>query len=480
MDYLIIFNFISSILFTLTLGYYLLTNLQWYNYKLERVVFKHKKYIWHLIYFIIPLFTYYISGYYFWIYFYVGLLPALFIWKKRQDKPLIFTSRVKRFFGILIFLTIIFDTLCLAKFECKVLPVLITLIITYLISTFIEKMIFYGYKKEAQKKLQDINPTIIAITASFGKTSIKNFTYHLLKERFNTYKTPRSVNTLAGLIKDVNEELPQNCEIYIAEAGARERGDIDEIARFLNHKVAVVGSIGEAHIEYFKTLENIRNTKMEILNSKNLKKAFIHKSANVNPNADDRIEIFGNDIKIKKADLEGITFSIDIDGKEEEFFAPLLGSFNAINLTASIKVAIYLGVSIENIKKALQTIPQVEHRLQKIEAGGKIIIDDSFNGNLEGMTNSYEIVKNHKGRKIIITPGIVESTKEANIKLAKKIDEIFDLVIITGELNSKILDENINKEKIILKDKANLQDILAQKTKAGDLILFSNDAPSFI
>jgi len=70
---------------------------------------------------------------------------------------------------------------------------------------------------------------------------------------------------------------------------------------------------------------------------------------------------------------------------------------------------------------------------------------------------------------------------EANKKLAKKIDEIFDLVIITGELNREILDKNITRaKKIILKDKSTIEELLAKETKEGDLVLFSNDAPNFI
>ena len=481
MDYFKIFETLSHILLVLTLGYYLITNLQWYNYKLERVIFKHKKISWHIIYFVLPIFAYYLSGKYFWIYFYLGLIPALFIWKKRLDKPLVFTQRVKRFFIILLFITLILDALCLAKFHCKVLSVLIPLIFTYLISTAIEKIAFNSYKKQAQKKLEDMDIKIIAITASFGKTSIKNFIHQIISKKFNAYKTPRSVNTLGGLIKDVNQDLPNTAKVYVAEAGAREKGDIDEIARFLNHHIAVVGSIGEAHIEYFKSLENIRNTKMEILNSNRLEKAFIHTSANVNPKGNQKIEVYGDEIKLISSNLDGITFSIMIDQKQEEFFAPLLGSFNAINLTASILVAKELGMSIDEIKKALLNLTPVEHRLQKIEAGGKLIIDDSFNGNLEGMISSYELCSLHEGRKVIVTPGIVESTCEANQTLAKKIDEVFDIVIITGELNRTILEENITRtKKIILKDKTNLQDLLAKETTTGDLIIFSNDAPSFI
>ncbi len=67
------------------------------------------------------------------------------------------------------------------------------------------------------------------------------------------------------------------------------------------------------------------------------------------------------------------------------------------------------------------------------------------------------------------------------IDLAKKIDEIFDTVIITGKINASVLYENIKKaKKILLTDKAKLEETLAEETLPGDLVLFSNDAPTFI
>ena len=138
-------------------------------------------------------------------------------------------------------------------------------------------------------------------------------------------------------------------------------------------------------------------------------------------------------------------------------------------------------MSVHEIKMALCTLPQVEHRLQKIEAGGKIIIDDSFNGNLEGMLEAINICSNYQGRKVIITPGLVESTDEANILLAKTINENFDFVILTGSLNTHLFSSNIDKDKVyILKDKSLMEATLAKTTKVGDLILFANDAPNFI
>ena len=140
-----------------------------------------------------------------------------------------------------------------------------------------------------------------------------------------------------------------------------------------------------------------------------------------------------------------------------------------------------LGMDIDTIKETFKSLKSVDHRLQKIEAGGKIILDDSFNGNLEGMLEAINISATHNGRKVIITPGLVESTVEANTILAKEIDKIFDLVIITGSLNKDTLEKNINQDKtIVLEDKSNMQDILAEHTQAGDLILFANDAPNFI
>ncbi|MDD3323875.1 MAG: UDP-N-acetylmuramoyl-tripeptide--D-alanyl-D-alanine ligase [Sulfurospirillaceae bacterium] len=475
-----LYNISLHVAFMLMLGYYVMSAMQWYSYKIERVLFHYGKYEWHAIFFVAPVLFYYFTSKLFlpYVLLFYGLM--LFFWYRKLDKKLVFTARIKRFFLFLFLVIFLQDALCVLSFECDVFGVFIPLVIAMFASFVFEKILFEGFRKEAKRKIDNAkNLTVIAITASYGKTSIKNFLHHILSSKFNVYMTPRSVNTLSGIMKDINENLKPDCEIYIVEAGARVKGDIDEIARLVNEHYAIVGCIGEQHIEYFKSLENIRNTKMELINSKRLKKAFVHVSANVAKN--DKIEMFGDDIHNLVSTLDGINFDILIDGKMEHFSSPLLGDFNATNIDVCIHVALSLGMNLDEIRKAVSTLNGVEHRLQKIEAGGKIIIDDGFNGNFEGMCSSYELVSNYAGRKVIVTPGIVESTNDANIKLAKKIDDIFDLVIITGSVNQKILDVHIQKtEKIVIKDKAKLQDVLAENTTKGDLILFSNDAPTFL
>ena len=475
------FNIVTHIVLIMSLGWYLITNLQWYNYKLERVVLKHHKWQWHITYFLAPILLFYIIPTpYYSIYFYLIYMSSFLFWNKKLDKPLVLTARVKRFLGILLFTTFSITALCLSNPSCTSIFIFTPLILTYVISTIMEKIFFISFKHKGKQRIQTIpGLKIVAITASFGKTSIKNYLYHVLKNKYKTYKTPRSVNTIAGIVLDVNRDIPLDTQVYIAEAGARVSGGIEEIAMFLEPEICVIGSVGEQHIEYFKTLDNIIYTKMELLKSPKMKMGFVHESVPLKdyPN----IKKFPNNLHITKSNLEGIWFDVEVAGQIEHFHAPILGSFNAINLTAVILVAHYLGMSVHEIKMALCTLPQVEHRLQKIEAGGKIIIDDSFNGNLEGMLEAINICSNYQGRKVIITPGLVESTDEANILLAKTINENFDFVILTGSLNTHLFSSNIDKDKVyILKDKSLMEATLAKTTKVGDLILFANDAPNFI
>jgi len=470
-----VFDLIVNFITAYVLGFYLITVLQWYNYKVSRIIFHFHKPLWHLLYFIVPVVTYIAAYRFFWIYLFFGLIPTLVLWQRRV-KNLTITGRVKRFFLYLGLIETI-NLLFLNKLHYNPgISVLIVIILTVIASEISEYILFVKYKKMAKEKLKKINPKIVAITASYGKTSIKNFLYQILENEYNVYKTPRSVNTIKGIIKDINVDMPENTQIYIAEAGAREKGDILEIVKFLENEYSILGKVGPQHIEYFKTIENIKNTKLEIFKTPNLKIGYSYEIG-----YNDKVKVIKDKIKDIESSLNGLKWKLEIDNKLYDFECNILGSFNVINISLSIFMAHSLGMSIEKIQQKVAKLQSVPHRLQKIEVGGKVIIDDSFNGNLEGMIESYNLIKEYKGRKVIVTPGIVEATDEMNKTLAKKIDEIFDLVIITGSINKKTLCENITKsDKIVLKDKSNLEKILSENTKAGDLIIFSNDAPEYL
>ncbi len=469
--------FVTNVLFVTTLGWYLITNLQWYNYKLSRVMFKHHKPHWHLFYFIVPFIAYYTTGMFFLIFFYFALLPAIFLWHKKLDKKLVLTWRVKRFLLLLIFLTLFQNIICTIKDFCGTYGVFLPLAVAYIGSYIVEKYLFLAFKKQASSKLESMKDLhIIAITGSYGKTSIKNFVTQMLSQKYKVYSTPRSINTMSGIISDINNSLPEDTEIYVCEAGARERGDIYEITTFLNPQTVVVGKVGLAHIEYFKTLENIVRTKLEIIQSARLEKAFVYKNVTNEPH--EKVEFFGDGIKELDATLDGTEFIY----KDEKYHTDVLGAFQAVNIEVAMKIASEYGMSDEEIKKAVSELKPISHRLEMIKAGGKIILDDGYNGNIDGMLEAIRLCSLHEGgNKVIVTPGLIESSEELNLQLCNAINNVFDIVIVTGKLNSELFDKNIDvRQKTILHDKSRLTDILASQTKSGDIILFANDAPSFI
>ncbi|WP_104748668.1 Mur ligase family protein [Helicobacter cetorum] len=480
-------------LFLIGLGYYAMTLLQWYHYSIVRVLTKHHKMRWHGIYFLLPLGVF-MGAYAFKMplvfYFFCGViqLPMLVIWAKHNDKPLVFTPRVKRFFIFLLLFLILHEILSEAFVSLSgVLLALIYLCLFLLVlstSLVFEKVLSKQYLQIAKDKIISLkNLKIIAITGSFGKTSTKNFLHQILQSKYNVHASAKSINTLLGLASDINQNLDEISEIYIAEAGARNKGDIAEITHLIEPHLAVITEVGEQHLEYFKTLENICETKAELLYSKRLEKAFCYSSEKIKSYAPNNISLidYSQVVRNIQSNLKGTSFEMLLDGVWEHFETKVLGKFNAYNIALAILIARHLGLNTERIKRLVLALNPVAHRLQLLEVNQKIIIDDGFNGNLKGMLEGIRLASLYQGRKIIVTPGLVESNIESNETLADEIDRVFDIAIITGELNSKVIASQLKKpQKILLKDKAQLENILQATTLKGDLILFANDAPNYI
>lgn len=479
MDYAQLLAFVANIIFVMSLGWYLITNLQWYDYKIERVVLRHHKTWWHALYFILPFILYFAAGSYSALIAAI-YLPLLYLWHRRLDKKLVLTWRVKRFLILLFSLTLFQNLLCTLKEACDVYGVFIPLVLSYLGSWGIERFLFEAYKKQAQQKIASMSDlTIVCITGSYGKTSMKNFVAQVLGEKYKVYATPRSVNTLGGIIRDVNESLPSDTQIYVCEAGAREIGDIYAITRLLHPQIVVVGKVGPQHLEYFKTLDTIKRTKLEIIHSDRLKRAFIHTSVTDEPH--EKVTFFGEGIGNLAATLEGTDFDLMLGEEPHHFHTSVLGGFQTININAAILIAREMGMNPAEIESAVAHLKSVEHRLERIDAGGKIILDDGYNGNIDGMLEGIRLCSLHPGRKVIVTPGLVESTAELNSELIRAINGVFDIAIITGQLNAVQFEKELNTpQKIMLADKSQMVKTLGEVTHAGDIILFANDAPNFI
>jgi UDP-N-acetylmuramoyl-tripeptide--D-alanyl-D-alanine ligase len=133
-----------------------------------------------------------------------------------------------------------------------------TVLVACTVAVPIEKSIQNGFKRQARNKLASMpHLQIIAITGSYGKTSIKFAIAEILKQRFNVLATPGSFNTPMGICLVINRDLKPEHQILILEMGARYVGDIQELCDIARPDIGIVTNVGIAHLETFGSQQNI-------------------------------------------------------------------------------------------------------------------------------------------------------------------------------------------------------------------------------
>lgn len=366
--------------------------------------------------------------------------------------PLVKTAKIKRLFTLSVLILII---PCLFKYG--VLISFILLLFTPIISNFIniyDKIKNKKFINHAQKKLRRIQPKIIAITGSNGKTSIKNFLQILLSQSYVCQATPKSYNTPLGISKFVNENLREDCKFLILEYGARRRGDIKKLCKIFGANYGIVSTVAPQHLESFKSVENIYKTKKElpdflkenlcIYSSDNIyaKRMFDEKvGAKIQTSILSKTEIHASNITYKNFKTQ---FVLHINNNSCDAEIDSLGKHNVANILECIALAINLGVDKNKILNSLSLISAVPHRLQHIK-GRLNILDDSYNCSLSSAKESIEVLSFQSGKKMIITPGIIEGGKFQhliNVQLGKLFDEI-DFCVVVGETNKSSIIEGI-------------------------------------
>ena len=423
--------------------------------------------------------------------------------KMKQKVKFRFTNRVIRI-KIIEFLVIalLFVFLKVDKFiVCLILLNLFSFFVSVVfnfINLPIELIIQRFYIIDAKKKLREMQDlTVIGITGSFGKTSLTNFLYEILSEKYSVLMTPKNFNTTMGVVKTIREELKPTHNIFICEMGATKVGDIEEICNIVNPKIGIISSIAPQHLESFKSIENVANTKFELgeavskndgmmfLNFDNeLIREYGFKGKYISYGLDlgDGVkkDYCSKDIEM---DCEGVKFKTN----GEKYSSCLLGEHNVENLTGCIAIGKYLDVDYEDIRYGISRIVGVPHRMEVINKEGFTIIDDTYNSNPFSSKRSLDTLNLFKGYKVVITPGLIElgeKEKEYNIELGEYISKICDYAYIVGKKNSKEIIEGINKgkNKELIITKVNSPEEAMEKVRKLDLkkyvnILFLNDLP---
>jgi len=438
--------------------------------------------------------------------------------KLPAKKPLVFTGRVKRMLACLFVLAFLFHMNLFLPFPVLDLgSVLILNLLRYLPGILLPLFVLLAhivmlpaengikrwYFNDARRKLAARGDLIkVGITGSYGKTSTKFILGTLLQEEWNTLVTPSSFNTPMGITRVIREQLTPEHKAFVAEMGARYKGDISELCRLVQPRYGIVTAVGRQHLETFGSYEAVIETKSELLRA--LPKdgaAFLNGD---NPDCRRMYDecalpnkflfgLTGDDLYLKAEEIEvspaGSTFTlVTREGERVRCATQLMGKHNIANITGAAALAKYLGVSMELIAIAIEKLEPVEHRLQLIHGqGGLTVIDDAFNANPSGTEAALEVLKSFApARRVIVTPGMIElgpEEEQLNEAFGRGIAGAADIAILVGKarvepIRRGLLDAGFPQECIVqVQSLREATDRLPLYTVPGGVVLFENDLP---
>lgn len=353
--------------------------------------------------------------------------------RKNAKKPLAMTARARRIcliaLGMLAVLAIV-AALATGNALVWLVPVQavpFALVAANLLLMPLESRVQRRYWHEAHDRLGRLRPTVIAVTGSYGKTSVKHILGHVLESASPTLITPGSVNTAMGIARIVRERLGQHHRFFVVEMGAYGIGSIRRLCDLAPPQFGIVTAIGKAHYERFKSLEGVAQAKFELAHAAVENGGKVIAAADVfgfpasrqfaeqhpgalitvgeNPGATVSIEAL-------RQEPEGVVLTVLWQGAAYELRAPLYGLHQGRNVALAFAAACTLGMAPEDVVAALRSVPQIAHRLEvKPQPGGATIIDDAYNSNPVGFASALELLdllRQPPGRRILVTPGMVE------------------------------------------------------------------------
>lgn len=448
---------------------------------------------------------------------------AVVMFRQKYKKPLVFTPRVWRIYSVCAFISVALSLAVIltvgrggsAAFlyytggQLSLGTILFLSIFSWAIAILavwllkpVEASINARYRNEAVSILRSMpDLKIIGITGSYGKTSTKHYLHRILSEKYDVLMTPGSYNTPMGVIRTVREMMKPYNEVFICEMGAKQLGDIKEICDMVHPQIGIVTAVGPMHLESFKSLENVQKTKFELIDAlpadgfgvinNDFEWCANRKVDNVEVvrygvSTTDGCDYTATDVKYSP---DGTYFTIEgKSGEKINLHTRLVGECNISNLLGAVIVALRLGLTEDEISRAVESIEQVEHRLNvKRTPGGITIIDDAFNSNPAGSRMAVDVLSQFKdGKRIIVTPGMIELGPEQdrlNRDLGDHIGKNVDIAVIVGEYNRKSLVEGIRatdfdeKNLHIVDSFTESQKLLSKIMKSGDTVLYENDLP---
>lgn len=319
-----------------------------------------------------------------------------------------------------------------------------------------------GLQQLAKAYREKINPTVIGITGSNGKTTTKDLLYAVLKEKYRTHATAGNFNNHIGLPLTILQ-MPATTEMLILEMGMNHFLEIDVLTKIAEPDYAVITNIGESHIEHLGSRAGIAKAKLEITNG-------LHKEGLLIIDGDELLLQrlrkephvitcgFGDSNNVQVTDVELRNNETTFEIERSNYSIPLLGTHHAKNASYVVTIAKKLGMKTEEIMHGLQSLRQSDMRFEWITGkNGVTLINDAYNASATSMKAAIEVVKQLDDftRKIVVLGDILELgtyAVEMHQAVAEAIDTPIDYVFTYGT-HAKTITDTVAKKKSTIKVK---------------------------
>ncbi len=338
---------------------------------------------------------------------------------------------------------------------------------------------------------QQLNIPIIGITGSVGKTSTKEMIASVLSEKYRVLKTDKNFNNEIGLPLTLLR-IRREHEVAVVEMGISDFGEMHRLAEMAKPDICVITNIGICHLENLKTRDGILQAKSEIFD---FLKPHAHIILNVE---DDRLstitevkgirpvfygfqekkpEIYADNIK--SHGLKGIETDIHTPQGTIRAQIPLPGQHNIFNAMAAVGVALALEMGLEEIESGIAHVETIGGRINIMEIGGLLLIDDCYNANPISMQSSIDVLSNGLARTVAVLGDmgeLGEDEKQLHYQVGayvaeKQIDALFCSGSLSKEMARGACDTNDWCDVFCFDDKEEMLEHLLRYLQEGDTVL---------
>jgi UDP-N-acetylmuramoyl-tripeptide--D-alanyl-D-alanine ligase len=331
----------------------------------------------------------------------------------------------------------------------------------------------------------------IGIAGSFGKTTYKEMLATMLSAGKNTAATPGNMNTPLGISRFA-AKLTGDEEVLIFEMGEYYPGDIAQLCDLTNPDIGIITGVNEAHLSRFKTIDRTVATIFEIADYigdpkhvyKNGESELVRQKAGNDKLIYTRRGVNGWKVSGVQSGMDGLRFIARKGQKVVRAHSQLIGAHNVGPLVACIDIADRLGLRIREIEEGIAATKAFEHRMQPKKVGGAWIIDDTYNGNSDGVRAGIAWLASVEAkRRMYVTPGLVEQgskTAEVHQAIGEQLASVADIVVLMRNSTTSFIEQGLQKGGFIGKLQI-IDDPLAFYTNiehmvaAGDVVLMQND-----